>query len=89
MSTDAALAHENLLWRDAATSKPDSAITVLAWIVDGHGDAGDWWSAWWDAEQAKWIDASNGHKVGGLVTHWCEPCGPGAWMENVRIQPRR
>jgi hypothetical protein len=58
---------------------------VLAWIVDGHGDAGDWWSAWWDAEQEKWIDASNGYKVAGLVTHWCEPCGPGAWMENAKL----
>lgn len=58
---------------------------MLAWIVDGHGDAGDWWSAWWDAEQEKWIDASNGYKVAGLVTHWCKPCRPGAWMENAKL----
>lgn len=75
---------EALQWHDAAACKPDSDTTVLGWIVEGIGQPGEWSRVWWDAERERWMDAATNAPVAGLVTHWSEPAGPGAWMDNAQ-----
>lgn len=63
-------AREVIAWHDAATSKPDSDMTVLCW-----GDEG-FFCGYWDDSIPGWIGCESGGSVIG-VTHWSNPNGPG------------
>lgn len=62
-------APELLQWHDAAITKPDSDMTVLAWTDEGFC------CAYWDDSIPGWIACESGGSLLG-VTHWAEPQGP-------------
>lgn len=69
--------NELLQWHDAAITKPDSDMTVLAWTDEGFC------CAYWDDSMPCWIACESGGSLLG-VTHWAEPQGP----QNVELRGR-
>lgn len=61
---------ELLQWNDAATSNPDTDLTVAVWSTE-HGLL----TAWWDDAQGVWMDCATGGTIVD-VTHWADPKGP-------------